>query len=122
MADLKHLKTFESFSEDFDNQEVELIDEGLSDWLNKIADKVGVAAEDILTQWKKPEVIAWAKKMAPSYLQNGSLNQDAYDQAATVNFDPSNNASRDFFVQMAKIKGAKLSAPMSANTRLIGNS
>ena len=118
MAELKHIKTFESYAENFNTEEVELIDEGVKDFVKKISDKIGVATEDFLTQWKSPKVIEWAKKMAKGYLKTGNLTQEAYDNAVAVNFDPTNLDSRDFFVQMAKIKGAFAGSPTSGGPSL----
>jgi hypothetical protein len=118
MAELKHLKTFESYYTP-EVLDTEKLDEGL---IKDVVAKLGVKAEDFLTQWKNPETIKWAKRMAKAYLQKGTLSQEAYDKALAVDFNPSNNDSREFFLQMAKIKGALQSAPMSASTTLLGNS
>lgn len=123
MTDLKHIKTFENFSQKFvENDDIEMIDEGLKDFLKDIADKIGVKFEDFITQWKDPETVAWAKKMAKGYLNNGRLDKDAYNKALSVNFDPENPKSRDFFLQMSKIKGALSIGPNSPTTKLLGKS
>lgn len=119
MAELKHIKTFESYAENFNTEDVELIDEGVKDFVKKISDKLGIAAEDFLTQWKSPKVLEWAKKMGKSYLAKGTLTQDAYDKALAVNFNPSKEDARDFFVQMARIKGSFAGSPTSVGPNVM---
>lgn len=119
MTELKHLKTFESYSQKYDNSE--LLEEGkVGDFIKKVATKAGMKIEDFLLKWKDPKTISWAKNMAKKYIKLQQLSKEAYNKALQVNFDPENNEARDFFVQMAKIKGAKLSGPSSPSKKLLG--
>lgn len=118
MTTLKHIRTFESFVNEvgdaqLNGNEFDMLDEGIKDALKNVANKIGMKVEDFMTQWKKPEMIEWAKRKAKGYLRTGKLTKEAYDKALAVNFDPSNPDARDFFVQMAKIKGALTGGPTS---------
>lgn len=97
---MKHVKTFENFAKEYDNQQLD--ENVISDLVTKTGDKISTS----LIGWDKPENIEFAKKFALQYIKAGKIKQEDYDKAKAVNFDPKHPDSKNFLKASALIKSS----------------
>lgn len=96
---MKHIKTFENFSQDLDQ---EILDEGvIGDLVKKTTDK--------LAGWNSEENIKWVKKMALAYVNKGDLDKDEYEKAKSLNFDSTKEEVKNFLKKADKLRANLMS-------------
>jgi hypothetical protein len=105
MKELKHVLTYEQFDSSTIEQEQTIDEEFKFGDVKDAVKQIGKKVSTVLIGWDKPEFVAWAKRMAPSYIQAKKITKDLYEKAREAKFDVSNEIVEEFLKEMSKIKG-----------------